>query len=186
LTPVAIRVVISRGGQGLPERRAPAGEPVPGTEAAGLWRPTRGKGEPASTRRQAPEGGSGRPGEGPPSQAQAEASNKMLWPLDSTRYPALPIECLSCPQEGFPPPLVNGASGLNKGVESADVKTGDCSRPVGYSASQSSNFNPMIGAKSRRLWVTRMRSCARAVAAIKRSIGGTFSPRLTRSVRMRP
>ncbi len=41
---------------------APAGEPVPGTEAAGLWRPTRDKGEPASTRRQASEGRSGGPG----------------------------------------------------------------------------------------------------------------------------
>jgi hypothetical protein len=40
---------------------APAGEPVPGTEAAVLWRPTRGKGEPASRRRQASEGRSGGP-----------------------------------------------------------------------------------------------------------------------------
>ena len=33
----------------------------PGTEAAGLWRPTRCKGEPALTRRQASEGRSGGP-----------------------------------------------------------------------------------------------------------------------------
>ena len=84
--------MVSRGGQGLPERRAPAGEPVSGTEVRSLSGPTRGKGEPASTRRQASEGGSGRPGEGPPSQARAEASNKMLWPLDSTRYPTNAIK----------------------------------------------------------------------------------------------
>jgi len=40
---------------------APAGEPVAGAEAAGLWRPTRCKGEPASTRRQASEGRPGGP-----------------------------------------------------------------------------------------------------------------------------
>ena len=38
---------------------APAGEPVPGTEATVLWGPTRGKGEPASTERQASEGQAG-------------------------------------------------------------------------------------------------------------------------------
>jgi hypothetical protein len=37
------------------------GEPVAGTEAAVLWRPTRCKGEPASTRGQASEGWSGGP-----------------------------------------------------------------------------------------------------------------------------
>jgi len=42
---------IAPGPPGWPEDAAPAGEPVPGTEAAVLWRPTRGKGEPASTRR---------------------------------------------------------------------------------------------------------------------------------------
>ena len=56
----------------------------------------------------------------------------------------------------------------------------------GYTASQSSSLKPMIGAKSRRLWVTRIKSCARAVAAIKNSMGGMFSPRLIRSARMRP
>jgi hypothetical protein len=46
---------------GRPEDTAPAGEPVPGTEAAALGRPTRGKGEPASTRRKASERRSGGP-----------------------------------------------------------------------------------------------------------------------------
>ncbi len=40
---------------------APAGEPVPGTEVRVLCGPTRDKGEPASTRRQASEGRSGGP-----------------------------------------------------------------------------------------------------------------------------
>jgi hypothetical protein len=40
---------------------APAGEPVPGTEGTVLGCPTRGKGEPASTRRQAFEGRFGGP-----------------------------------------------------------------------------------------------------------------------------
>ena len=40
---------------------APAGEPVAGTEAAVLGRPTRCKGEPALTRRQASEGRPGGP-----------------------------------------------------------------------------------------------------------------------------
>jgi len=46
---------------GPPRDAAPAGEPVAGPKAAGLWRPTRCKGEPASTRRQACEGRPGGP-----------------------------------------------------------------------------------------------------------------------------